>query len=705
MVMRSLRNVFKNIFLTALALLSFASCRKEFAEPDGSEAASLTLSVGLPSISLQTRAREMYSSDDESIGGKIVSDPFATDLEGWTDYEKLIDARELYRLTLLLIDRTSGNLVGYRDLYKGSPDVTDSSADEGANGWWDGAKAIADATYGSQAVVTFNYDHPLHKCADGSSLEALNRGLYRIIALANWGPVTINATDKDGTTYSRKYIGLTDRKGYKIEDYITSILEQFNGIQSTSAALKFSGNDSGYSKYHEFMDFALYSSDKDFLCNIAPQPLFLVCDFELRSGQNNISAQLKRTWARLRISVENISHDELTVDSLAFCEHTTRNQSYLFLESGRDAAALDPDSTKYGSPNILKVSDDESGQYTNPFNALIATVNGTKIPGLPSDNSNDLNSNQQVIFDGYILDGDGDGEPFAYNLGIRYNGKTVKRLKRVKNEDGTWGVNKSDPYTIGDNLLYVIQNQEQQKRILYAGTSQLETMQLANDGSGNFLDRDMYFEPAQVFRFCKVKDENGKDVMEEVTNLYGDKPNEKQSYPLYNIQSYDGLYWIGAPWGSKFASNGAYTKNLPLLPNSATPVSYVLRNDGQRSNHLDMRYLSFYSTVASSDGKRYFINVNGNSSRQNQVDGWTDSDGGSQFYIHRVEEVEEGAFFSGKVTLTTVDPETAVSSPVTAIRRNDFINILISVSYNEKAGEIEFKVKDWNAGGGNIEFN
>lgn len=704
--MRSLRNISLNMFLTALALVAFASCREDFVEPSDSEAASLTLSVGLPSISLQTRAREMYSGADEESAGKIVTDPFATDLDGWNDYEKLIDARELYRLTLLLVDRTSGNLVGYRDLYKGSPDVRASSADEGANGWWDGAKAIADSTYGSQAVVTFNYDNPLHRCKDGSSLESLNRGLYRIIALANWGPVTINATDKDGTSYSREYLGLTDREGRKIGDYITSILGQYNGIQSTSAALKFSGMDSSeYTDYHNFMDFALYSSDKDFLCKLVPQPLFLVYDFELRPGKNNISAQLKRTWARLRISVENISHDVLTLDSLAFCEHTTRNQSYLFLESGKDVTAYDPDSTKYGAPNIFKVADDESEQHSNPYNALIATVNGTKIAGLPYDKAENENVNQRVIFDGYILDGDGDGEPFKYNLAIRYNGKTVTRLKRVKNEDDTWGVNKSDPYSIGDSLLYVIQNQEQQKRCLYAGTSQLETILLPVDDHGNFLDRDMYFDPAQVFRFCRVKDKDGNYASEEVTNLYGDKPNEKQSYPLYNIQTYDGLYWLGAPWGSKYASNGAYSKNLPLLPNSATPVSYVLRNDGQRSNHLDMRYLSFYSTVASSDGKRYFINVNGNSSRQNQVDGWTDSDGGSQFYIHRVEEVEEGAFFSGKVTLSTIDPETAVSSPVTAIHRNDFINILISISYNEKSGEIEFKVKDWNAGGGDIEFN
>lgn len=697
MGMRSYRDIFMNIFIASVALAACVSCRKDFVEPSDPEAASLTISVGLPSISLQTRAREMYSGADEAEAGKIVSDPFATDLEGWNDYEKLIDARELYRLTLLLVDRTSGNLVGYRDLYKGSPDIKDSSADEGANGWWDGARAVADATYGSEAVVTFNYDHPLHKCKDGSSLESLNRGIYRIIALANWGPVTINATDKEGTSYSREYAGLKDREGHEIKDYVESILEQYNGIESTSEALRFSGDKvSQYSKYHEFMDFVLYSSDKDFLCTLAPQPLFLVYDLELKPGQNNISAQLKRTWARLRISVENISHDELTLNSLSFSNHTTRNQSYLFLESGRDVTAYDPDGTKYGAPNIFKVPDSESGQGSNPYNALIASVNGAKIPGLPDSNANDLNSNIRVLFDGYILDGDGDGNPFTYDLALCYKDKKITRLVRAKDADNNWAVNKSDPSSLGDGLLYVIQNQETHKHILYAGIGQLETELLSGyvDGSYNFKDTEMYFDPAQVFRLCAVRDEDGNIKTEEVTNYKGDNPGQKERYPLYNIQTYDKLYWIGKP-------KGDFNQNLPLR---TSPVSYVIRNDGQRDKHPELRYLSFYCTEES-DGQRLFINVNGESSHQDQVDGYAINDGGSQFYLHRVKEVQEDAAFSKSITLSTIDPETAVSTPVTSIHRNDFINILISVSYNENSGEIEFKVKDWNAGGGNIEFN
>lgn len=637
----------------------------------------------------------MYSGADQDEAGKIVTDPFGTDLTGWNDYEKLIDAREFYRLTLLLIDKTNGVLVGYRDLYLGSDDIRDSKADEGANGWWDGSAVVKDSKYGAKAVVTFNYDHPMHKCGDGSSLESLNRGMYRMIALANWGPVTINATDKSGKEYVKEYKGLTDRSGKKIQDYVDDILLTYNGIKSTSAALKFSGSDSQYDSYHGFMDFAMYSSDTDFLCTLAPQPLFLIQDFELRPGQNNISGQLKRTWARLRIAIENVSHDDLTVEELSFSDHTTRNQSYLFLESGRDASALDPDkegqTTKYGAPNIFKTNDNAE---TDPYNALIATVNGTVISGLPYNKSENENINQRVIFDGYILDGDGDGNPFTYDLTLRYKDKTIIRLRRAKNGE-EWAVNKSDPYSIGDGLLYVIQNQETHKHILYAGKDQLETELLSGyiDDHYNFKDTQIYFDPVQVFRLCAVK-ENDKIKTETITNS---RTNQEESYPLYNIQTYDKLYWVGTP-------KGDFKQNIPLLPISADPVPYVIRNDGTRKDHLDQTYLSFYSTQQSG-GQRLFINVNGKSDFQNQVDGWKDNDGGSQFYLHRVDEVKEDAAFSKKITLTTIDPETAVSSPVTAIHRNDFINILISVSYNEKSGEIEFKVKDWETGGGDIEFN
>ncbi len=684
-------------------IISASSCRKDEVGGATSDAASLTVSVGLPSVTLDTRAREMYSSDDESKYGKIVSDPFGSDLEGWNYFEKLIDARVIYRLTLLLVDRVDGVLVGYRDLYKGSDDMRSADAAEGANGWLDGTRVVTDAEYGTQVKVTFNYDHPLHKFSDGGSLESLERGLYRMIVVANWSSVTMNVTDKDGNNVGeRTYPGLKD-DDVLFETYVNSILSQYNG-QSGSSPLKFSGSDSEYDAYHKFMDFALHSSDTDFLCALGPQPLTLIQDFELQPGMNHVSGRLKRTWARLRVAVENISHDDLTIHDISFGDSTTRNYSFLFVNpADEDGSFKHPNSkTRHGAPDIFKTSDEEpGGQYTNPYNALVSAKRETVVKGLTGGNT-------KIIFDGYILDSDSHDIPFTYNLDLEYIGKSVTKLKRAKNDAGGWDVNESSPNKVEDGGLYVIQNQTSSKRVLYAGNGQLETVQLANDGHGNFKDQDYYFEPVQVFRFLRARDETtGDELSETVTNKYGDNPGKEESYPVFHIQTYDRLYYLGTPQENNYATNLALESNVNGSDLSAYN-SFVVRNDGYRNGeaYKDKRYLCFFSTKANSqNGKRDFINVNGNEKKQDQVNGWSDNDAGSEFYLHRVEEVSEGAHYKGTVTLSAIDPDTAVSTPVSRINRNDFINILIVASFNEKTGELDFKVKDWNIGGGDIEFN
>ena len=60
--------------------------------------------------------------------------------------------------------------------------------------------------------------------------------------------------------------------------------------------------------------------------------------------------------------------------------------------------------------------------------------------------------------------------------------------------------------------------------------------------------------------------------------------------------------------------------------------------------------------------------------------------------------------YNKPITLTTIDPITQQSSAATAIKRNDFINVLVTVSYNPEAGTFEFYVQDWNSGGGSVDF-
>jgi hypothetical protein len=57
------------------------------------------------------------------------------------------------------------------------------------------------------------------------------------------------------------------------------------------------------------------------------------------------------------------------------------------------------------------------------------------------------------------------------------------------------------------------------------------------------------------------------------------------------------------------------------------------------------------------------------------------------------------------IDLRTINKETARPEDVRGIKRNDFINALVTVTYNETFGQFEFEVEDWNQAGGDITFN
>ena len=57
------------------------------------------------------------------------------------------------------------------------------------------------------------------------------------------------------------------------------------------------------------------------------------------------------------------------------------------------------------------------------------------------------------------------------------------------------------------------------------------------------------------------------------------------------------------------------------------------------------------------------------------------------------------------IPIRIIDKNTGEASPLTAIKRNDFINILVNVTYNEKKGTIEFEVSDWDKVNGDVTFD
>lgn len=61
--------------------------------------------------------------------------------------------------------------------------------------------------------------------------------------------------------------------------------------------------------------------------------------------------------------------------------------------------------------------------------------------------------------------------------------------------------------------------------------------------------------------------------------------------------------------------------------------------------------------------------------------------------------------YNTPILLKTIDPITSQVTPVKNIQRNDFINVLVTVSFDEKNGDFNFVVKPWNEKDAEIEFN
>lgn len=666
------------------------SCRKQEtpAAPCNPEAASLTLSVEIPKISLGTKSASISSIEN----GHIVSDPFGENLSNWTDNEKLIDGRLMYRLTVFLINRETSRLAGYRDIYLGSDDIKGSSdTDFGANGFKVGERVI-DTKYSSEAVISFRYDSPLHNISQDEgqtgtpiSPEQLDRGEYRLIAVANWSPVDIEI-QQEGATVIQKYPGLKDHNGNVVlPDYVESFKEEFKA-QTPTTMKEFRD----YTNYHNMLDCTIHSDSEQFLCDLAPQPLVLVKDFVLNPGENYVSAQLRRAWTRIRVTVENISNHELTVHSLSFGDNTTKDETYLFAVPGNEEATLPKphEHASYGAPHI------EAEDGLSHYNALKTFTPETKIQGLDLSTSDAAQNNTVVLFDGYILESDGKGEEFSYNLDLEYAGAQTDHLMRVKKADGSWDIITEDVNEIEDGGLYVLQGRGNKKYVITIDPkSGLSIFPNKNyTGSDYFIDsKYTEFKEDMVFRFVRdtqtpSQKVNARNGGAEVT------PVKEVTFPRYWVQTYDKKYWWGTPT-SKIECIQLVAEN---------PTAFIVRNDGCfTKGTMNESNILLWSTVEDPNQKGTYGYVNINGKNSGIINGWAgDSqwpgdDSGSQFHLNKVELVTKDARFNDKVTLSVTDPNTSASSKVKAIRRNDFINIYITASYSDKSGEFKFEVMDW----------
>ena len=168
-----------------------------------------------------------------------------------------------------------------------------------------------------------------------------------------------------------------------------------------------------------------------------------------------------------------------------------------------------------------------------------------------------------------------------------------------------------------------------------------------------------------------VEDFRGGDL-KHVWELEAYQANK---YRFYIKSATGGQPYIGTPQRSA---------NISLLA-TKNPYFTFSENNGK---------LCMKSSVGNKDNSSGdYINVYGG--QQDMVAGWHDTSSGSQFHLYPIEKKVIEPKFDADIELKTIDAQTAVVTPVTQINRNDFINVLVTVAYNEYSGKFKFEVNPW----------
>lgn len=367
------------------------------------------------------------------------------------------------------------------------------------------------------------------------------------------------------------------------------------------------------------------NASSDNICNVTSvYPLSLKQQVRLNPGENTVSGELKRTYARLRINVRNQSiENDLMVTSLTFPTRFTRKSVNLFTEGG--AAEVAPVAT--------------SAEAVTPF------VPNLQIPKITDNGS----VSEATIFDTYLLESD--GGTYNYSLGLKYQSKNV---------DETFTVNTASPITningIKDGGMYVMYNTA--GAFLYANGNSL--------GAGTSYLTNNELNHNYVWKFTRTTGNN------------------------YIIES------MGST-GYYMQSSKVSNSSVPLTTNKGNNDYFTVSN----SNTGNRIY--FQSTASTGDWwSYYFLSLSQNGKT---VCGNTGSR--RDFYLYEITKTNSAISVSKEISIpiSIIDKITGETSPLTSIHRNDFIEILVNVSYNQKTGKIDFEVLDWDRVNGEVTFD
>ena len=628
-----MRNLLLHIIYIGMLLL--AGC--EGNEPEVSvsdDAASLEITFSVPEISISTKG---------------LGDPWDEDLSDWTAWDRFTDGRDLYQVTILLIEEATGNLVGFRDMY------ASSVYNDEYNGFWDGSDVMEKETKtGKSAKVSFLYDNP----QGGRTIEKLRRGRYQILAVGNYRQISAEITGAGAYNGLKGAIG----SSLTIDTQFTNLIDNIRNSFDPKKGIQDFKNSTLYSDIWTFNIVA----DDNHICHKQPQPLTAVRYIELTPGLNKVDIGLERTYVRVRVEIENNSGQEtLKVNDFDFCDWFTQRAVYLFNDptdnsrnydisaSGLNTYKKSPILEKECDGRVSGVPGDKPDSYKYQGNAIVSFKESIDIaPG-----------ESKVIFDGYVFGSKlgtdaGDGQTYQYSLDVEYKDKYYTKPAKLGSTEPIKTIDKLEPFT--NYIIKAVRN----PGFLFIKENTLYSSDSDDIGILGITDGDMTY----------------------VWNLepQGSKDN---SYFIKNLKE---NRYIETPSGNQLVETVAIKNDNDYFTfsNMTGGIQLLSTYYGQYLNHYN-------HTLNNSYGLYGFC-------------GYASSgDGGNPLVFYPIiGGASLPARFNENIDLKLIDPETAAVYPVTNIKRNDFINVLVSVAYNESGSRFDItSVTGWERKDEDIEFH
>lgn len=446
------------------------------------------------------------------------------------------------------------------------------------------------------------------------------------------GTQNFSYTDNATVTQDATFKGLVAGKSYRL-----IAIANYSGLSNFPVITGLSVNSNISTILNSLYAYTLDAGD-DFVVTPQKQPLTLVQDVTMPAsgGTYEVSGELVRTFARLRIEVANKSDiNDLTINGLSFKTPFAQQKAYL-LTRPEDVDRNFAGFTK-GRPTVY--SSDALTQY----------VAGTTVS---------KGNNSKVLFDGYILESrNGDGG-YSYTLDVWYKGASYTTTTTKYEVSSTYYSTVDTLKTDYNNKLFLIKNTRTSNGANY----------IMVNHEGEVYQQSRYSDLASEKNLLWKLESQGTDGY----------------FYIYNVG--EGVYIGDAPGGGNAFSTTEDRSTFFRFTNSKNTTYGGIQMD------------------ANAEGGGSYMNDNSG----DFICSYYADDGGNGFHFYPVTEVTttetHDAQYNSEITLRTIDAVSGVASDATQISRNDFINVLVNVAYNENTGTMEFYVEDWNEVTGSIVF-